>query len=99
VAHDIFFSELNELGTLEAQKPLLKEYLQAQLKQYQSAPSQGEEIAYDIAGLMALDTVVAAAEDDSYVEALNMAGELELPPPHRSEDATWEALAKIINSL
>ena len=71
--------KLQALGDLENQKPMLREYFRTQLSRYGKGHSMSEEVAYEIAGLLSLESVRSAADKDPYVAILLMAAELELP--------------------
>ncbi len=83
----------------ESQKQELVGYLKKQLEQYREDPSRGENIAYDIAGLLSLESIRALPEDDILVLIMIMAGELELPMEHRTDETSWGKLSELIERL
>jgi hypothetical protein len=70
-----------------------------QLKVQERHPEQGEQVAYEIAGLLATDLAISLADEDPYREILDMAGQLELPEQHRDSGASWEELRKLVQNL
>lgn len=93
------FNILADSKTLDGHRELLREYLVAQLEEYQRTPERGEEIAYNIAGLMGADAIINLPKGDPYEEVLSLAGELELPPRNRDGTSTWERFATLVRSL
>jgi hypothetical protein len=84
--------------SLEGHEAHLGRFLIEQLARYEREPERGEEIAYYMAGLMSTPAVMNLHRDDPYLEVLQLAGELELPPGQRA-GATWEEFASLVNAL
>ncbi len=84
--------------SLEGHEAHLRGYLIEQLARYEREPDRGDEIAYTIAGLMSTPAVMNLHKDDPYLEILQLAGELELPPGQRA-GATWEEFASLVHAL
>ncbi|MEV5413518.1 hypothetical protein AB0K60_32385 [Thermopolyspora sp. NPDC052614] len=99
MTHENIFERLDEREPLANRKQLLHEYLMEQLKAQEQHPEQGEQIAYEIAGLLATNLAATLADDDPYMEVLYLAGELELPEQHRDSSASWEALRELVRNL
>jgi hypothetical protein len=96
---DVFDQLDDEERSLKSRKQLLLEHLQSQLKRQKSHPEQSQDIAYGIAGLMATHTAQLLDEDDPYMEALLMAGQLELPEEHQDQGASWKELHGLVQKL
>lgn len=80
------------------QRRNLGRFLYEQLARWEADPAREREIAYDIAGMLSTWFAASLPDDDPYLEVLAMAGELELPPEHRSA-ATWSELTTRIQAL
>lgn len=93
------FQILDESETLDGHRSDLLEYLVSQLEAYEREPEKGEEIAYEVAGLMGTKAIMNLAEGDPYGEVLALAGELELPVVHRDSSSTWARFATLVRSL
>ena len=93
------YERVAELPTVEAQRIYLKTALRERVAQYQQHPKLGQQIAYEIASLLSLDTLSSLADGDPLGEALLVAGELELPAEHRSTAATWSRLSELVEQL
>lgn len=90
---------LNASQSLDHNRAALRAYLLERIAEYEREPARGEEIAYEMAGLLGTSAVMHLAASDPYLGVLLLAGELELPPAHRSETVTWELLASEIRAL
>ena len=84
--------------SIEQAKVLLKRYMLDQVREYGRHPEQRRNIAYGMAGMLAIDKIRHLPNDDPYVEVLDMAGRLELPERHHGY-ATWEELIERIKAL
>lgn len=95
--NESIYNQLNQTAP-EQQKPALAFYLREQLDRYNSTPSDGRAIAYEIAGLLSTELAQSLDSGDPYLEILLLAGRLELPIEHQGS-ATWEQLAERIRAL
>lgn len=93
------FQILDQSETLDGHRSDLREYLVAQLEAYEREPEKGEQLAYDVAGLMSASAVANLPESDPFGNVLALAGDLELPPAHRDPSSTWEKFAALVRSL
>jgi len=93
------YARLDASDTLTGLESDLAMHLRRQLAAAQQHPEQRETIAYGLAGLMSARSLVHRPENDPFVQALSLAGELELPPAHRSPHATWDRMAELIARL
>ncbi|GAA1017083.1 hypothetical protein ACFQWA_03930 [Streptomyces thermogriseus] len=99
MTHKNIFERLDENEPLTSRKQLLREYLLEQLKVQEWHPEQGEQIAYEITGLLATDLAISLADEDPYKEILDMAAQLELPEQHRDSGASWDELRELVQNL
>lgn len=76
----------------------VKDFLRERLEEHASAPRNGEQIAYEIAGLLANQYVTSIENTDPIVIALDIASRLELPEPLQ-RGATWEGLQNAVESI
>lgn len=75
-------------------------YLKSKARNFGSDEERNREIAYEIAGMMSIESVRKLDARDPIVEVMSLAGELELPKElATSKDATWENLKNKIISL
>lgn len=91
-------TDQTDIGTVKA---ILKLYLREQTEILHPVDSEKsrQDIAYSLAGLLSLDLIRRLPRNDPYVEVLDMAGQLELPETHRSQEATWQRLTELIVAL
>lgn len=93
------FEQLADGSPVDERKLLLRDYLRKQLEWQEQHADQSEMIAYKIAGLLSTDLLMQLDGADPYVQALGLAGELELPERQRSSTATWKKLAELVRRL
>jgi hypothetical protein len=99
LAKDELYEALNRSKTFAGNEQLLKEHLISQLERYDRADEDPKNIAYELAGLMSAESVFRLPSDSPFMKILEMAGELELPYPHRSANASWETLRTLVRQL
>lgn len=77
----------------------LYEYLLECVELHAQHPEEGEYIAYEIAGLLATDLAKSLDENDPLFQAMELAGQLELPLHQRSKGATWARLKELLHEI
>jgi hypothetical protein len=80
-------------------KLLLKPYFRDLARQYQAAPEEGSQLAYEASGLLSLNVLRFAPDDDPYLRVLLLAMQLEIPNSPQEVDASWGHLVKLIDKL
>lgn len=95
---DEIFKQLNEFDADNFRQEVVN-FLKLQIEEYKTNPERGEEIAYDIAGLMSTKALHGLPEGDPLEEVLLLAGELELPEQHRSEGVNWDNFVEKVKNL
>lgn len=93
--HNAMFDEPD----FESHKVAVRKYLEEQLELVESNKRNPQEAAYEIAGLMSTNAVASLADENPYLKVMLMAGDLELPSVHRSDDSTWVAMRALISNL
>ena len=93
------FENLKKNGDVEMNRQEIIDFLKLQIENNKKNPENSEEIAYNIAGLLSLESVHSLDENDPIIDALTMAGELELPSEHRSDNTTWENFIQLVEKL
>lgn len=93
------FQLLDSSASFDGNRGFLRSYLLEQLERYKQQPGKGEEIAYQIAGLLGAQSVMHLPDSDPYLEIIHLAGDLELPSVHRESDSTWEKFAALVGAL
>lgn len=95
---DKIFDFLNneQIADTEKRSALIR-YIQERAELYRNSMYRPEDIAYNLAGLMATEYFKKLNEDDPIEDVLTRAGDLELPQPHQTED--WPTLLQLIDNL
>lgn len=70
--------------------------LRHQIELFKRHPESGEQLAYEIAGLLALNSIRRLTRDDPLLRAIEVAVQLELPLRHRARGASWEQLEELL---
>ncbi len=99
MARDRIYDILNQSTDFKGRESLLKEYLVSQVERYDRADEDPKEIAYEITGLMGTRALIGLPRENPFMEVLEMAGQLELPYPHRSPEDNWEAFKALVSQL
>lgn len=90
---------LTDSGKLSGNEDLLKAYFESAVALRNLHPELEEEIAHDLFGIIQSKAFEKLTRSNPYVDILFIAGELELPPAHRDETATWDSLAVRVRAL
>lgn len=88
----------NQFDSINSRQDII-EYIKSQVIEYKNNPEKGEQIAYDITGLLCLRVIGELTDDDPLDEILTLASELELPEQHRSNGTSWEMLIEQVEKL
>ena len=73
--------------------------LKSKLANFGDDEETNRQIAYEMAGMMSLDSVRELDETDPIVDCMLLAGEMELPVEHRRPESSWSKLIEKISSL
>ena len=95
----ISYGELETIGDIEPLKMRLKLSLQRAVERVNAKPEVADQIAYELAGFLALDLVRQMSVDDPYRLVLELAGQLELPKRHQEAEASWWRLEQLVRDL
>lgn len=93
------FEILDNSEDLDSNREILRVFLLEQLARYDQEPTNGEAIAYVVAGLLGAKSIMHLSPDDPYSEIIDLASSLELPPTQRDTDSTWEKFASLVRHL
>lgn len=93
------FELLDDSESLVGREPDLKRFLSSQVARFHAREAESNIIAYEVAGLMSTRALAGVPDENPYMRVLLMAGELELPEPHRASGVTWEAFVKLVDGL
>ncbi len=99
VDKDRLYDALDSSESFAGHEKLLKRHLISQVDRFNRADEDPKIIAYEIAGLLSARSVIALPDSNPFKKVLHVAGQLELPYPHRSTDASWEALENLVRQL
>jgi hypothetical protein len=100
MTHDKLFESLDGAEAMDSkERSELRAYLLGVVDEFETSPENGQEIAYQVAGLMAAKSIMNLPEGDPFEQVLRLAGELELPEKQRDTRSTWRLFIELVRSL